>query len=137
MRGEPRANAPADLAIVFGEASLAAHAPALEERVLSVDPDDGEIDAAVTAVRASDRRPIVLAHRAHLHGRQAYAIDAILAHAPDAMVVSTGEPYDVPLFKAARHVLACYGNDRLSLAGLSDVIFLGASCRGVLPVEID
>jgi hypothetical protein len=52
------------------------------------------------------------------------------------MIISTGEPYDVPLFKAARHVLACYGNDRLSLAGLSDVIFLGAACRGVLPVAI-
>ena len=136
VRGEPRANAPADLAIVFGEASLAAHAPALEERVLSVDPDDGEIDAAVTAVRASDRRPIVLAQSAHLHGRQAYAIDAILAHAPDAMVVSTGEPYDVPLFARARHVLACYGNDEVSLAGLCDVIFLGVPCAGVLPIAL-
>ena len=96
VRGEPRADAAADLAIVFGEASLAAHAPALEERVLSVDPDDAEIAAVMTAVRASDRRPIVLAYRAHLHERQARAIDAILAHAPDTMVVSTGEPYDVP-----------------------------------------
>ena len=136
VRGEPRADAPADLAIVFGEASLAAHAPALDERVLSVDPDDGEIAATVTAVRASDRRPIVLAYRAHLHERQAHAIDAILAHAPDTMVVSTGEPYDVPLFTRARHVLACYGNDEVSLAGLSDVIFLGVACAGVLPIAL-
>ncbi|MGC2242601.1 MAG: hypothetical protein WBA06_03150, partial [Candidatus Aquilonibacter sp.] len=136
VRGEPRADAAADLAIVFGEASLAAHAPALEERVLSVDPDDAEIAAVMTAVRASDRRPIVLAYRAHLHERQARAIDAILAHAPDTMVVSTGEPYDVPLFSRARHVLASYGNDDVSLAGLCDVIFLGVPCAGVLPIAL-
>lgn len=136
LRGEPRADAPADLAIVFGEASLAAHAPALEERVLGVDPDDGESAATLTALQQTKRRPIVLAYRAHLHERQARAIDTILAHAPDAMVVSTGEPYDVPLFTRARHVLACYGNDEVSLAGLSDVIFLGAPCTGVLPIAL-
>jgi beta-N-acetylhexosaminidase len=136
VRGEPRADAAADLAIVFGEASLAEHAPALEERTLDVDPDDSEIAATVAAVRSCERRPIVLAYRAHLYERQARAIDAILAHAPDSMVVSTGEPYDVPLFARARHVLACYGNEDVSLAGLSDVIFLGVPCAGVLPVAI-
>ena len=135
MRGEPRADAAADLAIVFGEASLAAHAPALEERVLSVDPDDAEIAAVMTAVRASNQHPIVLAYRAHLHERQARAIDAILAHAPDTMVVSTGEPYDVPLFARATRA-RLYGNDDVSLAGLCDVIFLGVPCAGVLPIAL-
>jgi hypothetical protein len=88
------------------------------------------------ALRRTHRRPLVLAYRAHLYAGQARAIDAILAHAPDALVVSTGEPYDVPLFARARHVLACYGNDDVSLAGLSDVVFLGAVCSGVLPVAL-
>jgi hypothetical protein len=52
------------------------------------------------------------------------------------MIVSTGEPYDVALVPQARHVIACYGNDSLSLAGLADVIFLDTPCRGVLPVAI-
>ncbi len=137
VRGVPRADAGADIAVIFGEVSLAAHAPLLDECNVALDPDDEAVAAMLNTVRQSNRRPLVLSYRAHLYPRQAAAIAAICTHAADAMVVSTGEPYDVPLFKAARHVLACYGNDRLSLAGLSDVIFLGASCRGVLPVEID
>ncbi len=136
VRGVPRADALADIAVVFGEASLAAHAPLLEERNVALDPDDDAVAAMLDAVQQSNRRPLVLSYRAHLYPRQAAAIAAISAHAADAMIVSTAEPYDVPLFTAARHVLACYGNDRFSLAGLSDVIFLGAACRGVLPVAI-
>jgi beta-N-acetylhexosaminidase len=136
LRGIARAEALADVAMIFGEASLAAHAPALEEQALPIDPDDAEIAEMLGALRRTNRRPLVLAYRAHLYAGQARAIDAILAHAPDALVVSTGEPYDVPLFARARHVLACYGNDDVSLAGLSDVVFLGAVCSGVLPVAL-
>ncbi|HTV92407.1 MAG TPA: beta-N-acetylhexosaminidase [Verrucomicrobiae bacterium] len=136
VRGEPRADAAADVAVIFGDRSLAAHAPALEERCVPVDPDDAAVAELVAAVRASHRRPLLLSYRAHLYPRQARAIEAICVHAPDAMIVSTGEPYDVPIFAQARHVLACYGNDSLSLAGLADVIFLGTACHGVLPVEI-
>jgi hypothetical protein len=90
----------------------------------------------LSALQRTNRRPLVLAYRAHLYARQARAIETILEHAPDALVVSTGEPYDTPLFARARHVLACYGNDEVSLAGLSDVVFLGAACAGVLPVAL-
>jgi len=136
VRGLPRADAAADIAVIFGEGSLAAHAPALEERLVPVDPDDAQIAEITDAVRASNRRPIVLSYRAHLHPAQAQAIEEIRAHAPDAMIVSTAEPYDVRLFEQARHVIACYGNDRLTLAGLCDVIFLGEPCGGVLPVAV-
>jgi len=136
VRGLPRADAAADIAVIFGDGSLAAHAPALEERCVPIDPDDGVAAELAGAVRASHRRPLLLSYRAHLHPGQARAIEAVCAHAPDAMIVSTGEPYDVPVFGQARHLIACYGNDSLSLAGLADVIFLGAACHGVLPVDI-
>jgi beta-N-acetylhexosaminidase len=137
VRGEARGDALADRAIIFGDGSLIAHAPALDEQRLALDPDDDEVRAMLVALRASSRRAVVLAYRAHIYPRQAAAIDAVLAQAPDALVVSTGEPYDIPLFGRARHVLATYGNDDVSLAGLSDVVFLGAPCTGVLPVALD
>jgi beta-N-acetylhexosaminidase len=136
VRGEPRADALTDRAIIFGDGSLAAHAPALDEERLALDPDDDAVAAMLTRLRQSTRRALVLAYRAHCYPRQAAAIDAILARAPDALVVSTGEPYDLPLFARARHLVACYGNDDVALAGLSDVIFLGAPSTGVLPVAL-
>lgn len=136
VRGLPRADAVADVAVIFGEGSLAVHAPALEEQRVAIDPDDAQSAAMLAAVRQSNRRPLVLTYRAHLYPRQARAIESICAHAPDAMIVSTGEPYDVALFAQARHVIACYGDDAVSLAGLAEVIFLGVPSRGVLPVEI-
>jgi beta-N-acetylhexosaminidase len=136
VRGEPRGDALADFAIVFGDASLCAQAPALEEQRLELDPSDDAVSAMLEALRHSARRALVLSYRAHLYPRQARAIEAILAHAPDALVISTGEPYDLPLFARARHVLACYGNDAVSFAGLADVVFLGAPCIGVLPIAL-
>jgi beta-N-acetylhexosaminidase len=136
VRGRQHADAAADIAVMFGDSSLAAHAPTLEEHCLAIDPDDAQIAEIVATVRSSRLRPLVLSYRAHLYPRQARAIEAICAHAADAMIVSTGEPYDVTLFPQARHVIACYGNDSLSLAGLADVMFLDAACRGALPVAI-
>jgi beta-N-acetylhexosaminidase len=136
VRGEPRGDALADRAVIFGDGSLAAHAPALEETRLELDPSDDAVAAALEKLQQSSRRALVLSYRAHLYPRQARAIETILTHAPDALVVSTGEPYDVPLFGPARHVLACYGNDDVSLAGLADVVFLGAPCIGALPVAL-
>jgi len=136
VRGVARADALADFAIVFGEGSLAAHAPALEEFRADLDPSEEQQAALLAAWRRSNRRAVVLANRAHLYPRQARTIEAILEHAPDALVVSTGEPYDVPLFARARHVLAAYGNDDVSLAGLADAIFLGEPCKGVLPIAL-
>ncbi len=136
VRGEPRADATADIAVIFGQGSLAVNAPALLERRIAPDAPDAACDELLAAVRASNRRPVVLSYRAHLNPSQARAIGAILSVAPDAMVVSTGEPYDLPLFTSARHVLACYGNEEVSLAGLADVIFGGSPAQGTLPIAL-
>ncbi len=46
------------------------------------------------------------------------------------------EPFDIPLFAAARHVLAAYGDDAASVGGLADVLFGGSAPGGKLPVEL-
>lgn len=136
IRGVPRADAVADIAVIFGEGTLAAHVPVLEEQRVALDPDEREQRRMLETLAASNRRPLVLAHRAHLHSGQLRAIEAIIDRTPDALVVSTGEPYDVPLLHRARHLLAAYGNDEVSLAGLTDVIFHGVPSFGVLPVAL-
>jgi len=137
VRGEARAAAASGIAIVFGEASLAAQAPALLEHRVGLDPTQSAREELLESLRAAQRRPIVLTYRAHLHPLQRQAIDAIVERSPDALVVSTGEPYDLPLFARARHVAACYGNDDVTLAGLADVVFAGVPGEGTLPVAID
>ena len=134
VRGEARADALSDVAIVFGEGSLAAHAPALEELRLPVDPDEGECERMLVELARSRRRAVILTFRAHRYYRQARAIAEILEVAPDALLVSTAEPYDLEHFPRARHAIAAYGSDDIALAGLADVIFLHAPCVGVLPV---
>ena len=104
------------------------------------DGADALLREAPALVRATDRetrrRTIVLSHRAHLDDAQRRAIDAVLTERPDSIVVSTAEPYDTALFPQARHLLACYGDDRPSMAGLADVLFSSHEARGVLPVDV-
>ena len=116
--------------------SLRHEAPALAEQHLPLDPSAEEIDAALGAIRASGRRTLILARRAHLFGAQAAAIDRILDDAHDALVVSMLEPYDVPLFGRARHLLAAYGDDAAAIGGLADVLFGGTLPGGQMPVEL-
>ncbi|MBV8491300.1 MAG: glycoside hydrolase family 3 protein [Candidatus Eremiobacteraeota bacterium] len=113
---------------------LSHEAPALERFGFPVEPQDEA--APLEAVVRSGRRPLVLARRAHLHARQARAIAQILERYPDAVVVSMLEPFDLPLFERARHVLAAYGDDLASLGGLADVIFGGSMPHGRLPVGV-
>jgi hypothetical protein len=77
----------------------------------------------------------VLARAAHRHAGQAETIARILERYPGAMIVSVGAPFDTPLFTAARHVLAAYGDDPASAGGLADVIFGGSMPTGTLPVR--
>jgi hypothetical protein len=46
------------------------------------------------------------------------------------------EPFDLPLLLRARSVLAAYGDDAASVAGLADVLFGGSKPEGSLPVEL-
>jgi beta-N-acetylhexosaminidase len=116
--------------------SLSAEAPALAHVALPIDPLPGALDDAFALLSRTGRRPIVLARRAHLHDRQAGAIASIVARYPDALIVSALEPFDVPLFASAQHVVACYGDDAAAIGGLADVLFANTLPEGRLPVEL-
>lgn len=116
--------------------SLSAEAPALAHVALPIDPRPGALDDAFALLARTGRRPIVLARRAHLHDRQAAAIASIVERYPDALVVSALEPFDVPLFARAQHVVACYGDDVSAIGGLADVLFANALPEGRLPVDL-
>ncbi len=138
IRGVPHADPVATCAVDFTATperpDLSHEAPAMTVVRCELDPaDDG---APLEAVERSKRRPVVLARRAHLHPGQARAIVRILERHPDAVVVSMLEPFDLPLFGAARHVLAAYGDDLASLGGLADVLFGGSRPQGRLPIAL-
>lgn len=116
--------------------SLRHESPALAELPLLLEPAAEDVDAALGAIRKSGRRALILSRRAHLHAAQVAAIDRILADAPDALVVSMLEPFDVPLFGRARHVLAAYGDDAAATGGLADVLFGGTLPGGQMPVDL-
>jgi hypothetical protein len=46
------------------------------------------------------------------------------------------EPFDVPLFARARHVLAAYGDDAASVGALADVLFGSSIPGGTMPVVL-
>jgi beta-N-acetylhexosaminidase len=116
--------------------SLSAEAPALAHVALPIDPWPGSLDDAFALLARTGRRPIVLARRAHLYDRQAGAIASIVDRYPDALVVSALEPFDVPLFAQAQHVVACYGDDASAIGGLADVLFANVLPEGRLPVDL-
>jgi beta-N-acetylhexosaminidase len=139
VRGVPHADPTASFVVSFTDSSdeaLRREAPVLEELAVAIDPRAGEEDHAMEMLDRSGRRPIVLARRAHLYPAQVRGIAKIVARYPDAVVVSMLEPFDLPLFSNARHVLASYGDDPASIGGLADVLFSGMMPQGRLPVDI-
>jgi beta-N-acetylhexosaminidase len=138
LRGVPEADPLASVAISFGAdtASLQHEAPILAGLSAPADPTPADIDRILTSLSQSGRRAIVLSRRAHLHPAQAQAIATILQLYPDAVVVSLAEPFDLPLFAAARHLLATYGDNGPSIAGLADVLFSSTMPTGHLPVSL-
>jgi beta-N-acetylhexosaminidase len=138
LRGIPEASPLSSCAVSFGSgaASLKREAPVLAELTLSLDPAQAEMERTFATLAQSDRRPILLARRAHLHRAQAEAIAAVVARYPDALVVSLLEPFDLPLFASARHLLAAYGDDAASIGGLADVLFGNSMPTGKLPVAL-
>ncbi|HET6275917.1 MAG TPA: glycoside hydrolase family 3 N-terminal domain-containing protein [Candidatus Cybelea sp.] len=136
VRGLPHADPVASIAISFGGSGEWLHheAPALEELSASIDPSPEEAESLRNVVAQSRRRPLLLARRAHCHPAQASAIAQMLDRFPDALVVSLLEPFDLPLFAQARHLLATCGDTAISIAGLADVIFGGSMPSGRLPI---
>lgn len=100
------------------------------------DPEPSDVDALLAQIAREARRPIVLMRRAHIYDRQARAVREILARHPDAVLVSTREPFDIPLFPQARHVFAIYGDGAVSLAALDEVLFGAYEPTGTLPVDL-
>jgi beta-N-acetylhexosaminidase len=101
----------------------------------ALDPDPGCVHAAIERVRSSGKRPIVLMRRAHVYRKQWDAVQSLLDHFPDALIVSVREPFDALALDRAEHVLCTYGDDAPSLAGLCEVIFGSAEPLGHLPVH--
>ncbi len=134
VRGVPHADPLTSIAVSFGDSAtmLQHEAPALRALTVSVDAPD--VGATLDAIAQSQRRPVVLSRRAHLYAKQAEAIAAIVHANPNALVVSAAEPFDLPLFADARHLLAAYGDDLASIGGLADVLFGGSLPSGILPV---
>lgn len=90
---------------------------------VALEPDAAMLEMLLEVVRAQGARNlVVLARRAHLHAAQARAIDALLELAPDAIVVSALEPFDVPRFERARTVLATHGDEEPNLEALADAL---------------
>lgn len=103
---------------------------------LPLEPSGTDLERALHAVQQSGKRPIVLMRRAHIYDAQRIAIDRILEAAPDAILVSTREPYDAFKFPLAKTVLCTYGDDAPSIQGLGDVIFGGAPAAGRFPLHV-
>ncbi|HET9097904.1 MAG TPA: beta-N-acetylhexosaminidase [Candidatus Baltobacteraceae bacterium] len=114
-------------------ASLAGGAGVPELR-LPLEPQSAAVDELVADVQKRGKRPIVLMRRAHVYKAQADAVRALLNAFPDALLVSTREPFDAFMFDSAQNVLCTYGDDKPSMEGLSDVLFGGAPAQGTFPL---
>jgi beta-N-acetylhexosaminidase len=115
-------------------ASLAGGTEVPELRI-PLDPSAEQTDSLIADLRNRGKRPIVLMRRAHVYAGQAAAVRALLDAFPDALLVSTREPFDAFMFDNARNVLCTYGDDKPSMQGLSDVLFGGKPVVGRFPLE--
>ena len=149
LRGDPHLDARSAIVLSFqgtttegvqgthsDHASLLDDAPELEQILVPLEPTEEQLDEALRQLEKSGRRPIVLMRRAHVYVSQARAIARVLVAHPDAIAVSTREPFDTMLAAGAQTLLAIYGDDRPSLGGLADVLFGGFEASGTLPLEI-
>ena len=107
----------------------------LEELRLPLDPQQSDVDAALAELKEMQKRPIVLMRRAHVYAKQFAAVEQVLCAFPDALVVSTREPFDALSLASAKHLLCTYGDDAPSLAGLADIIFSDTPPTGNLPLS--
>jgi len=108
-----------------------------ESMRVALEPTPEMIEQLVAVVAAQAGRDFVfLARRAHLHVAQRDALQALLAVAPDAVLVSLREPFDAVLFPEARALLCTYGDGEVSISGLAEVLSGRARADGQLPVRL-
>jgi beta-N-acetylhexosaminidase len=145
LRGEPHVQAASAAVVSFESPTLEGvqgkhehHAAmsefvAIEEIRMPLEPESAAVEDALERVRG--KQPIVLMRRAHVYAKQKLAVDRIVEQHPDAVLISSREPFDAFDFQQARTVLCTYGDDRPSLAGLAAVLFKGAPAQGTLPLH--
>jgi len=108
-----------------------------ESMRVPLEPQDSEIAMLVDVLRAQGPRAlVVIARRAHLHAAQRRAIGAVLAAAPEAIVVSALEPFDILAFEDATTVLCTFGDGEANVEALAAVLAGAAPAAGSLPVAI-
>ena len=101
-----------------------------------LEPGGEMLGHLVELVRAQAGRQFVfLLRRAHCYPEQRLAAETLLAAAPDALVVSTREPFDAMLFARARNLACTYGDEEMSLDALADAIAGRIEPQGVMPVR--
>jgi len=122
-------------------AALRARRIAAEIMRVPLAPDEDDIDLLLALIDSqrglAPRTFVVLMRRAHLYPLQASAVRAILARAPETIVVSAREPYDLSVAWSAqaRNTACIYGDENVSIEGLADVM-TGATVQGRLPVSV-
>ncbi len=101
------------------------------------EPDAEALGLLIEVLHAQgDRGLVIVARRAHLHERQRAAIDALVALARHAIVVSALEPFDVPVLASASTLLCTFGDGEASMDALADVLAGERHARGSFPVAI-
>jgi beta-N-acetylhexosaminidase len=147
IRGQAHANAEQSVVLSFEgttsegvqglhsqHATLPSPVP-LQQFTLALEPEERDADMVISQIEALQKRPIVLMRRAHVYAKQMRAVERVVQAFPQALVVSTREPFDALSLGSAMHLLCIYGDDAPSLEGLSDVIFRGAGAPGRMPLQ--
>jgi beta-N-acetylhexosaminidase len=108
-----------------------------EQMRVALEPEGDTLALLVDVLGSQHERAfVVVARRAHLHPQQVRAIDTLLEFAPDAIVVSALEPYDVPLLDRASVLLCTFGDEEANVEALADVLVGDARAPGGLPVKL-
>jgi beta-N-acetylhexosaminidase len=102
---------------------------------LPLEPQSRDVDAAIAKVRATGKRPIVLMRRAHVYAAQKRAVQHVIDAFPDALLVSTREPFDAFDISGASNVICTFGDDKPSMQGLADVLFDHVAPSGRYPLH--
>ena len=100
-------------------------------------PEAAEVEKLIASLESIRERVVVLMRRAHMHEQQQDAIQRILDHKPDALIVSLLEPSDAFIFPDARHVLCTYGDDEVLLKALHNVLCGREEAIGHLRLDWD
>jgi beta-N-acetylhexosaminidase len=102
-----------------------------------LEPAGEIVEHLVALVRAQAGRQFVfLLRRAYWYAAQCVAIEALLAVAPDALVVALREPFDAIRVPQARRLVCTYDDGEMSVDALADAIAGRIESNGKMPVSL-